>query len=116
MACYEDDSIIQNTAIDLLQGKIPAKGKLPVTVCDSLKFGAGINTAKFFFAPLNTATAGIDFSKLNEIDSIALHAIHVGAMPGCVAMVIKDGKIAYHKAFGHFNYDSLENVTTAVGI
>jgi beta-N-acetylhexosaminidase len=34
-------------------------------------------------------------------------------MPGCVAMVIKDGKIAYHKAFGHFNYDSLENVTTA---
>jgi beta-N-acetylhexosaminidase len=48
VACYEDDSIIQNSAIDLLQGKIPAKGKLPVTVCDSLQYGTGINTANFF--------------------------------------------------------------------
>ena len=36
VACYEDDDIIQNTAADLLQGKIAAKGRLPVTVCDSL--------------------------------------------------------------------------------
>jgi beta-N-acetylhexosaminidase len=48
VACYEDDSIIQNAAIDLLQGKIQAKGKLPVTVCNSFKFGSGINTNTFF--------------------------------------------------------------------
>ncbi len=34
VACYEDDSIVQNTAIDLLQGKIGASGTLPVTVCE----------------------------------------------------------------------------------
>ena len=47
IACYEDDAIIQNTAIDLLQGKIAAKGKLPVTVCDEYKFGSGITTSVF---------------------------------------------------------------------
>lgn len=26
-------------------------------------------------------------------------------MPGCAILIAKDGKIAYHKAFGHFNYD-----------
>jgi beta-N-acetylhexosaminidase len=52
VACYEDDDIIQNTAIDLLQGKIPAKGRLPVTVCDEFKFGYGITTAGFFFTTL----------------------------------------------------------------
>jgi len=49
VACYEDDSIIQNTAIDLLQGKIVAKGKLPVTVCEEYKFGSGSTTS--FFLP-----------------------------------------------------------------
>ncbi len=49
VACYEDDSITQNAAADFLQGKFPAKGKLPVTVCEQYKFGSGINTV--FFCP-----------------------------------------------------------------
>jgi beta-glucosidase-like glycosyl hydrolase len=48
VACYEDDDIIQNAAIDLLQGKIAAKGKLPVTVCYEYKFGSGIVSTSFF--------------------------------------------------------------------
>ena len=48
IACYEDDDIVQNTAMDLLQGKITAKGKLPVTVCDEYKFGSGLVSSGFF--------------------------------------------------------------------
>ncbi len=48
VACYEDDEIIQNTAIDLLEGKITAHGTLPVTVCYNFKFGSGIKTTGFF--------------------------------------------------------------------
>ena len=48
VACYEDDEIIQNTAIDLLEGKIGAHGTLPVTVCDRFNFGSGIISAGFF--------------------------------------------------------------------
>ena len=42
IACYEDDEYTQNAALDLLEAKIIAKGKLPVTVCESYKFGNGI--------------------------------------------------------------------------
>jgi beta-glucosidase-like glycosyl hydrolase/CubicO group peptidase (beta-lactamase class C family) len=109
IACYEDDDIIQNTAIDLLQGRIPAKGKLPVTVCDRFKYGTGIT-----FNALNPAkkyNGSIDAEKLTVIDSIAADAIAKGATPGAVVLVAKDGKIAYYKTYGNFSYDNAEPVT-----
>ena len=111
IACYEDDDIIQNTAADLLQGKISAKGKLPVTVCEAYPFGSGILTAAALLPPSKPADLGMDATELNQIDSIAKNAIDKGATPGCVVMVVKDGKIAYHKAFGNYNYDKAEPVT-----
>lgn len=111
VACYEDDSIVQNTAIDLLQGKIGVSGRLPVTVCDEYKFGSGITTADFYLPITKPGNVGLDSGKLNAIDSIAENAISKGATPGCVVLVAKDGKIAYYKAFGYFNYDKAEKVT-----
>jgi beta-N-acetylhexosaminidase len=48
VACYEDDDITQNAAADMLEGKITAKGKLPVTVCDEYKYGSGLVSSVFF--------------------------------------------------------------------
>lgn len=110
IACYEDDSIIQNTAIDLLQGKITAKGKLPVTVCDDYKYGSGIVSTGFFLPQTNPDEAGLDPVKLNAIDSITNDAIAKGATPGAVVLVVKDGKIAYHKAYGNYTYTNAEPV------
>ena len=112
VACYEDDEIIQNTAADILQGKIIAKGTLPVTVCDAYPFGSGIISAPSILQKVDPEEVGIDPSQLNKIDSIANNAIARGGTPGCVVLVVKDGKIAYHKAFGHYNYDSAELVNT----
>jgi len=106
VVCYEDDDIVQNTAIDMLQGKLPYKGCLPVTVCENFKFGDGL-TASF---NQNEFPAGIDMVKLEKIDSIAWDAINNKAMPGCVILVAKDGKIAYHKAFGKYTYEGTEVV------
>lgn len=50
VACYEDDDIVQQTAVDLLQGKINAKGTLPVTVCDQYQYGSGIAGSGFFLS------------------------------------------------------------------
>ena len=111
IACYEDDDIIQNTAADLLQGKISAKGKLPVTVCDAYPFGSGILTGAALLPTSSPADLGMDATELNRIDSIAKNAIEKGATPGCVVLVVKDGKIAYQKAFGNYNYDKAEAVT-----
>ena len=104
--CYEDDSIIQNTAVDMLQGKLPFKGVLPVTVCDNFTYGFGINSFSYASVQSNTAT-GFDAAKMSRIDSIANDAIEKKAIPGCVVLVAKDGKIAYEKAFG--NYSNEEN-------
>lgn len=102
IACYEDDSIVQAAAADFLNGKFSAKGTLPVTVCEQYQFGNGIVTAT------NTP---IQTDKFKAIDSIAANAIAQGATPGCVVLAVKDGKIIFHKAYGHFAYDNAEPVS-----
>ncbi len=110
MACYEDDSIFQNAAVDILQGLRPPSGKLPVTVCPSFVFGSGIvKNASLPSVP--AATVGFDEAKLSKIDSLANDAIAQHATPGCVVLVAKDGRIAYEKSFGHYTYDSTETVS-----
>ena len=112
VACYEDDSITQHAAVDLLEGKINAKGTLPVTVCGSFKYGSGINTGNQSLLPVTSpGNVGLNASKLSVIDSIANNGIAAGAYPGCVVLVAKDGKIAFEKAYGKYNYDTPEPVT-----
>ncbi len=111
VTCYEDDNLTQVAAADLLQGKIVAKGKLPVTVCDGFKFGDGI-TANYYFPYTQPEKVGLSSEKLAAIDTIALQAIEKGATPGMVVLVAKDGKVAYEKAFGYTNFDKKEAVTT----
>ena len=110
IACYEDDSLTQNAALDILEGKLITKGKLPVTICDQYKYGSGI----VFDNKLPTVdpiSVGLDYNKLTVIDSIANDAIAKGATPGCVVLVAKDGKIAYQKAYGKYDYDKPDSVT-----
>lgn len=109
IACYEDDSVFQHTAVDILQGLHQPAGKLPVTVCEGFKFGSGI--AGKYLPSVEPASIGFNETKLNIIDSLANDAISKHATPGCVVLVAKDGKIAYEKSFGYHTYDSLQPVT-----
>jgi beta-N-acetylhexosaminidase len=110
IAAYEDDDLTQEAAVKLLEGSIQPKGKLPVSISDNLKFGDGI-VYNSYFAPADPATIGLNAQELTRIDSVASDAIDKGAMPGCVVLVAKNGRIAYHKAFGYTTYDKLEPVT-----
>lgn len=111
IACYEDNEITQFAAADILQGKIPAKGKLPVTVSDEFHFGDGV-VSKPYFPEVAPETVGLQSNILNNIDSIANNAIKNHATPGCVVLVAKNGKIAFQRAYGFTGYDSLEKVKT----
>jgi beta-N-acetylhexosaminidase len=110
VAAYEDDDLTQETAVKLLQGSIQPKGKLPVTVSDRLKFGDGI-VYHDYFAPAAPEAVGMNSQILLKIDSIASDAVEKMAVPGCVVLVAKDGKLVYHKAFGYTNLDKKEPVT-----
>jgi beta-glucosidase-like glycosyl hydrolase/CubicO group peptidase (beta-lactamase class C family) len=108
VVCYEDDDIIQEVAADMLQGKLAFKGVLPVTVCDNLKYGSAVEaTGKSAHVNLGL----IDFAQVSRIDSIANDAIEKKAAPGCVVLVLKDGKIAFQKAYGNTNYVNPEPLT-----
>jgi beta-glucosidase-like glycosyl hydrolase/CubicO group peptidase (beta-lactamase class C family) len=109
LACYEDDAITQGKAADILYGRFYAKGKLPVTVCDSFTFGYGLTENRKMRAA-KPSDLGFKEEIFPAIDSIVNDAIRQQAIPGAVVLVAKDGKIAYEKAFGHLSYDSTEQV------
>src|SRR6185437_16348965 len=93
VACYEDDSITQNVAADILEGRIIAKGTLPVTVCDNYKFGSCVISKRIM--PLATPESqGLNsLQMITEIDSIANLGIAGMAYPGCVVLIARHGKI-----------------------
>jgi beta-N-acetylhexosaminidase len=110
VACYEDDDMTQDVAADLLNGKFTAKGRLPVTVCASLKAGDGITGPDLVLPKVSSAGLGFDPRRLQRIDTICREAIAREATPGCVVLVARNGQIAYEKAFGHLTYNGIEPV------
>lgn len=106
VACYQDDDITQHAAADWLEGKIPALGRLPVSVC-SYKYGHGlietIKKEEFTRAELD--------ERLGGIDSIALDGIANKAFPGCVVVAAHNGEIIFSKAFGTLEYDKPDPMT-----
>ena len=112
LECYEDDAIVHQTAADILEGKFSAKGKLPVTVCDTFKFGSGIVAQRQM--PLSSPEeVGLKKNKFRYIDSVINDGIQQEAYPGAVLLVVKNGKIAYEKAYGHLTYEKKEPVYTS---
>jgi len=100
VASYQDDDITQQSAADLLEGKIVSMGRLPVSVCQ-YKIGDGVVHGGV--KPLKAATSRERFS---AIDSIIYDGIAKRAFPGCVVLALHNGRIIYNKAFGNYEFGS----------
>jgi len=108
--CYDDNEITQAVAADWLNGKFLAKGRLPVSVCNGIKAGFGITFFRGVLPEVPAESLGFNSAKLQRIDSICKRAIALQAAPGCVVVVVKDGQVAYEKAFGTLEYNKAEPV------
>jgi CubicO group peptidase (beta-lactamase class C family) len=53
-----------------------------------------------FLAESSPAEAGMSAERLSRIDDMLHHAVSSNQIPGAVALVARNGKIVYHKAFG----------------
>jgi len=45
--------------------------------------------------------AGMSATRLGRIDAMLQQAITAGDLPGAVALIARNGKIVFHKAYGH---------------
>lgn len=104
---YQNNEVAQKQVAQLLLGAKEAKGKLPVSIHQEFPAGHGIITTS---APqaLKTATPfelGIDANKLLALDALAQTAIDSLVAPGFQLLAARNGKVFYHKAFGHHTFD-----------
>ncbi|MCP4442258.1 MAG: serine hydrolase [Aureispira sp.] len=106
VAAYNDRKLTQQLAAQALCGGLPFEGRLPVSASEKFKCGMGENTDMFKMPYAGSPEeVGMSSKTLRKIDAIAKEMINVKAAPGCQVLVAKNGKIAFHKAYGHHTYD-----------
>lgn len=111
VAAYNDEKLTQQLAAQALCGGLPFEGRLPVSASDKFKCGMGENTDMFKMPYAGSPEeVGLNSKILKKIDNIAKEMINIQAAPGCQVLVAKNGKIAFHKAYGHHTYDKKQAV------
>ncbi len=101
VACYEDDAVFQQVALQWLNAGFAATGKLPVSI-GGWKYGTGA-VAPAGLANATPEAVRMHSGRLAAIDSIAAEGIAKGAYPGCVVTVLRRGKLVWQKAYGHLD-------------
>ena len=71
-------------------------------------FASGLQaqTDKGVLVPASPAAHGVSPERLGRIDAFIKKHVDDGQLSGSVMMIIRDGKIVYHKAFGYSDIDT----------
>ena len=98
---YQLTPFTEELSAQLIFGAIGAKGKLPVTVNEQFKYGAGLETPAIGRLKYTIPEeVGLDSKWLSfKIDSLANNAIAQHATPSIVVQLAKDGKVFYRKNY-----------------
>lgn len=86
-------------------GGVAITQKLKNNISYAYKTNMGFVTTKSRLQYTVPEDAGINANNLTEIDNIANEAMRERATPGCVVLVVKDGKVIFNKAYGYHTYD-----------
>jgi len=108
LMAYSEDPVVQDVAAQALFGAVDFSGALPVSASPHAKVGQGIRRhfpSKRLAYDLPEAV-GLDSRVLAQLDTLAAELIAGGAAPGCQVLVAKDGKVVWHKAYGHHTYEA----------
>ncbi len=110
---YQNDSLNQELAAQLIFGGIGASGKLPVSLGTHYAVGDGLSIDKPIRLKYTIPEeAGLNSVRLNNrIDSIVNGALEQKAFPGCSVLAAKDGKVIFRKTYGYHTYDQINPVT-----
>lgn len=110
---YQDRHDAERISARIITGKVPAKGRLPVSVGKGFPFGTGFETEVMASLPIKARPdLHVNQQILQKIDSLVIDAIERGAFPGCQVMAAKDGQVFFHKSYGHHTYTKFQAVQT----
>ncbi len=102
---FENNAIVRQEIAQMIFGGTTSSAKLPLTLSPDLKYGEGAVLKINRLAYVTPHEVGIDPVKLVGIDALVKSAIQQKVTPGAQVMLIKNGKVFYHKAFGHHEYN-----------
>jgi len=97
-------------------GGIEMNGRLPVTVNDTFRLGAGTWVQKNGRLAYGTPEmVGLDSRVLQaRVDSVMQLGIREKAYPGAVLEIAKDGRVIYQKPYGFHTYEEAERYSGTV--
>lgn len=103
---YQNSKTAQEKTADILFGSIGAKGKLPVSIGEKFPVGTQIKTESINRLSYGLPeSVGIDSDKLQQVDSLAHHAISEKMTPGLQLLVARKGRVILQKSYGSHSYD-----------
>lgn len=109
---YENTRLAQEYAAQAIFGGIEINGTLPVSIDGLFDLGEGIVKKKSRLRYDVPEFVGINSSRLDSIQRIVEEGIAAKAFPGCQVLIAKDGVVVYERAFGTFEYNKNDSVTT----
>lgn len=109
---YDDSEKAQNYAAQAIFGGIKVNGKLPVSILNVAKAGAGVSYPAVRLGYGTASEVGVNPKIEAVIDSLINIGVKTGAFPGCEVLMVKDNKVFINKAYGYQDPDRSNAVTT----
>ena len=108
VVAYQESAEAQDLAGQLLFGAFGAQGKLPVTVNQTYRSGAGLTTLSLNrFKYTLPEEVGVDSTYLKKkIDSLVNIGLNAKAFPGCAVFIAKNGKVIFSESYGFHTYNN----------
>lgn len=123
IVAYEENYATYQAALNVLTGRLTAKGLLPVQPCKNIE-PAGAKPVPVqpvggnkpgVITPSNPVTTPNQLIKdpaaLTGLDQYLNNSIGRGVFPGCQVLALKNGQVVYKKNYGSFSYGSNTPVT-----
>ena len=102
---YSDAPWYQEYAMQGIFGGIPFRGRLPVSGDPVATSGTGLETPPpVRLAYTHPLDAGMHPDTLALMEPFILESIRDKAIPGCQVLVARNGKVVWHRAYGHHTY------------
>ncbi|MFT5889987.1 MAG: beta-N-acetylhexosaminidase [Dokdonia sp.] len=108
---YQNSKIAQEKSAQLIFGAIPSKGKLPVSLKDTL-IGSGFESGTLrrlsYGIPEEVGMSSDSLYK--KVDALVRSGITQAMMPGAQVLIARKGKVIYNKSFGYHTYTKKRKV------